>query len=325
MIHSRFLPTVWGIVAGFSLLMLPALSAGAQPQLQESAEAPAGDGLRLETPDSGSSSGEPADASIEEATDRPTEEPSDETVEDGVDAAAPGAPATEDIDPGTVFVQANTAYEEGAYPQAIRLYRQLLAAGVENGHLHYNLGNAYLRNGELGRAIASYRRAEAFRPRDQDVQANLSFARKSTKDALSPPDPSEVFSTLFFWHYGLSRAELATVVLLLNLLFWGGLALRLRYRGSEILRWANGGLLILLLLTGGSLLAHIAFPQQVAVIVPQEVSAHTGPDAETVVRFKLHAGTEVRIADARKEWLRVQLPDGQQGWVAREQAEVVRF
>lgn len=306
MIHSRFLPALWSAVAAFSLLVLPAYVAGAQPDgVQEPSGTSSEDGLRLEMPDADSASEEPADAAPEEIADE--------------------ALAAPDIDPATVFVQANTAYEEGAYPQAIRLYRQLLAAEVENGHLHYNLGNAYLRNGELGRAIASYRRAEGFRPRDQDVQANLSFARKSTKDALTPPDPSEVFYTLFFWHYGLSRAELATVVLVLNLLFWGGLALRLRYRGSEILRWANGGLLILLLLTGGSLLAHTAFPQQVAVIVPQEVSAHTGPDAETVVRFKLHAGTEVRIADGRENWLRVQLPDGQQGWVAREQAEVVRF
>jgi tetratricopeptide (TPR) repeat protein len=291
-----------------SLLALAVLDAGAQPDGQATASGAPEDGLRLETPAPTSSSNAPSDEADES------------------EAGSPGpVAAPEDIDPGTVFVQANTAYEEGAYPQAVRLYQQLLAADVENGHLHYNLGNAYLRNGELGRAIASYRRAEAFRPRDQDVQANLSFARKSTKDALTPPDPSEVFSTLFFWHYGLSRSELATVVLVLNLLFWGGLALRLRYRGSEILRWTNGCLLLLLLLTGASLLAHTAFPQQVAVIVPQEVSAHTGPDAETVVRFKLHAGTEVRVADAREDWLRVQLPDGQQGWVAREQAEVVRF
>lgn len=238
-------------------------------------------------------------------------------------ASQSATPTDLDLDPGTLFVNANSAYEEGDYAAAAALYARLIEAGFDTGHLHYDLGNAYLRNGELGRAIASYRRAAVRRPRDRDVAANLLFARKSTKDALAPPQPSEVSSTLFFWHYGLSRAELATLVLVLNLLFWASLGLRLARRRSEILRWVSLALLVPLLLTAASLAARTFLPQRVAVIVPQEVSAHTGPELETVVRFKLHAGTEVRIADRRDGWLRVQLPDRQQGWISAAEVEIV--
>ena len=59
------------------------------------------------------------------------------------------------------------------------------------------------------------------------------------------------------------------------------------------------------------------------MIVPQEVEAHTAPDAESVVRFKLHAGTELTVRDERDGWLRIALPDGQQGWVRRDKAALV--
>lgn len=227
------------------------------------------------------------------------------------------------LDPGEAFVNANAAYEAGDYELAIGLLRRLAESGFDGGHLHFNLGNAYLRNGELGHAVASYRRAAIRLPRDEDVRANLAFSRKSTKDALSPPEPSAFLSTLFFWHYGLSLSELQMVVLSLNLLFWSVWAIRLFQQDSEVLRWIFILLLVLLVATAGSLFVHNFFPLQVAVVVPQEIEARTAPDPDSVVRFKLHAGTEVKVKDRRTGWLRIVLPDGQQGWVEEQWTELV--
>ncbi len=238
-----------------------------------------------------------------------------------------GSAATESnretSEPGEMFVGANAAYERGDHKTAIRLYIRLLEDGLESGRLHYNLGNAYLRNGELGRAIASYRASRLLLPRDEDVRANLAFARKSAKDAISPPEPPAVLATLFFWHYGLSPTELTATVLVVNLLLWGVWMARLFHRDSELLRWLFILLLVILVATGGSLLRHRVFPSPVAVILPQEVGAHTAPDPDAVVRFKLHAGTEVRVREQREEWLRIRLTDGQQGWIETAWAEVV--
>ena len=73
----------------------------------------------------------------------------------------------------------------------------------------------------------------------------------------------------------------------------------------------------------GSLVAGVVAPTRVAVVVPQEIDVYSGTDRESVVRFKLHAGTEVRLAAERDDWLRIELPDGQQGWIEREHADVV--
>jgi tetratricopeptide (TPR) repeat protein len=168
--------------------------------------------------------------------------------------------ATEPALPAEVWVRAKAAYEASDYAAAIELYGSLLEQGHDGGHLHYNLGNSYLRNGELGRAIASYLRGQARLPRDEDLRANLEFARQSARDAISPPRPPPLLSTLFFWHFNLSRAELAWLVVALNLLLWSGLGLRLWRRELP----GSGGavvlLSVLLLGSGGSLLARHLWP-----------------------------------------------------------------
>jgi tetratricopeptide (TPR) repeat protein len=234
-------------------------------------------------------------------------------------AAASGAPA----EPTAALVAARQAYEAGEPAQAIELYRELLERGLGGGHLFYDLGNAYLRNGELGRAIASYLRAERLLPRDEDVRANLAFARRSSKDALAPPTPSPVAVTLFFWHYGLSPAELALAAVLASTLFFSCLAARLRWPGSELLRWVAVALLLPLLASVGSLAARALAPSRVAVILPPEVGAAMAPAADGVIRFELHAGTEVAVRDRQGDWLRVALPSGEQGWIHADWAEVV--
>ena len=270
-----------------------------------------------------------------------TREPADTTTPEAgtgdITAARSGAPAAgggpaptgaspmpaAGAPPEELFVHANSAYEAGDHARAVALYQRLRAEGHGDGHLDYDLGNAYLRNGELGRAIASYLRAESALPRDQDLRANLAFARKSAEDALAPPEPSAVIQTLFFWHFGLGRRELLAAVAVSSLLLFGFLAARLWRPRSELLRWGAVVALLLLVATAGSLAVHLLAPARVAVVVPQEIEVHSGTGADTVVRFKLHAGTEVRALERREDWIRIALPDGQQGWLQAEHAEVV--
>lgn len=258
----------------------------------------------------------------------PSESPVPETREDAAEAAretARGSTRGSGLTDPELFLRSNQAYEEGDYRRAIALYRELLDRGHDDGHLHYNLGNALLRDGELGPAIAAYRRSLRRLPRDQDVRANLEFARRTTKDALAPPAPSPWVSTLFFWHFQMSRRELAWMVVTLNFLLWGLLAVWLRRRGSELLPWLLGAVLLFLLGSGGSLLVHELWPQRVAVVLPPEIEARSGPGADAVVRFKLHAGTEVAVEDVTNGWVRIAGPDGEQAWVEDDRVAVVRW
>jgi hypothetical protein len=223
---------------------------------------------------------------------------------------------------GETFILANQAYEEGRYPTAVELYSSLVDAGHDTAEVLFNLGNAHLRAGNLGRSVASYRRSLVRSPRDPETLDNLRFARNSARDAIAAPEPSAFARTLFFWHYGLSRAGLVKVGAVLSFLFWGMLIANL-YRRDEILRWATGVVLLALLLVAGSIAAKSWIPNKIAVVLPPEVEVYSGTDRESVVRFELHAGTEVRASRESGGWVRIELPDGQQGWIESEHVDLV--
>ena len=237
------------------------------------------------------------------------------------------APAVEETpkapEPAELWVNGNAAYEAGDFETAVSLYREMDGMGVENGHLHYNLGNAHLRAGELGPAVAAYRRSLRLLPRDEDALANLAFARRSARDEIAPPEPPALLRTLLFWHYSLAPAEVLRSVVLVSAAFWIVLALRLYRRSSEVLRWSAVCLLVVALALGGSLVAHAAFAPAIAVVLPQEIDLHAAAGEGSVVRFRLHAGTEVQVIEQLPEWIRIELPDGQRGWSRRDYVEIV--
>ena len=242
-----------------------------------------------------------------------------ETASDGTLRLGPA----EVDDPAELFVRANQAYAAGDHAAAIAIYRKLVDRGHDSGHVFYNLGNAHLRRGDVGRSISSFLKAQARMPRDQDLAANLVFARSTTKDAISPPQDPLALRTLFFWHYTASRAELLQWFVVVNALLWGMLLARLYLRRAELVSWLGALLAVLLIALGGSLLVRTVSPRVVAVVLPAEADVHAATDIETVVRFKLHAGTEVLVLGRRQGWVQIGLPDGERGWLRSDQAEIV--
>src|SRR5205823_5530071 len=75
------------------------------------------------------------------------------------------------------FEAANRFYFEGKFSEAATTYGILEQSGQKSAALYFNWGNALFKSGQIGRAIAAYRRAEALTPRDPDLRANLQFAR----------------------------------------------------------------------------------------------------------------------------------------------------
>ena len=172
--------------------------------------------------------------------------------------------------------------------------------------------------------IASYRQGASLQPRNQDIQANLSFARQSRKDALESNEASPVRS-LFFWYFGTSRLELLQLLVLSNLLFWTLLWLRQRRPASELLGWSATLAGILFLVFALSFGHRLLFPERVAVVIAPEVAVRAGTNEEATVRFKLHAGAEVSWNTIRDDWVRIMLPDGKQGWLNKSDLKTLRI
>src|SRR5262245_116432 len=85
------------------------------------------------------------------------------------------------------FDSANKLYAQGRFPEAAAAYEKLLQSGVSSPVIYFNLGNAFFKSGETGRAIAAFRQAGHLAPRDPDIQANLQFVRNQVQGPTHQP------------------------------------------------------------------------------------------------------------------------------------------
>src|SRR4026209_572795 len=75
------------------------------------------------------------------------------------------------------FTKANHEYAQGHFKEAISGYEAVVRAGQWSANLFYDLGNAYFRVGDFGRAILNYERALALERHHPEATANLQIAR----------------------------------------------------------------------------------------------------------------------------------------------------
>lgn len=237
-----------------------------------------------------------------------------------------------------VMAQANGLYEDGRFAEAAALYQQLLDGGIEDSSLYYNLGNAYFKQGDMGRAILNYERAARLAPRDADIQANLDLARHQAVDRYSADEHSAIARLASLARSWLTLNEMAFLTLLLWLLL---ILLIIVYRHNRPVLSAAAGraprtderalhrtqsgwqsiiALVALLLAGGLFsLGSRLYIERVrppAVVVAESVEVLSGPGSQYVTEFTLHSGAEVSLIETRGEWARLALPGDQlQGWV----------
>jgi tetratricopeptide (TPR) repeat protein len=212
------------------------------------------------------------------------------------------------------FEAANKLYEEGRFAEAATAYENLLRSGGVSAALYFNLGNAYFKAGQLGRAIAAYRNASRLSPRDPDITANLQFARNQRQG------PSVSISPFHRW---LGKFSLNEWTSLASIAFWTWLLLlaftELRPTLKKPLR---GTLLVLGASTVGLGILLIAEWRaerliQVVVVTAPQASARHGPLDESQVAFTLNDGAELRLLDKKNDWLQVTSGANRVGWIKR--------
>lgn len=223
-----------------------------------------------------------------------------------------------------IFEKGNKSYEEGNFTEAVRHYDEILNLGVKNFKVFYNLGNAYFRQNHLGKAIVNYRRALLLEPRDEDAQANLSFAKLFTLDKIEEQKISP-FSNLLQWFLNLLSADefalLASFSYTLAMTFG---ILMIFKRSKRYLRFAFFVFMICLAFFGASLFAKIHFDSlKYGVVVVSEAQVRSGPGDDYILLFTGHEGLEFRVEEKSEEWYRISLPNGIKGWIPVEVVEVI--
>jgi tetratricopeptide (TPR) repeat protein len=237
----------------------------------------------------------------------------------------PWLAARGDVESATaLFQKGNQSYEEGQFDQAVAEYEKILHLGVKNFKVFYNLGNAYFRQNHLGKAVVNYRRALLLEPRDEDVQANLSFVKLFTLDKIEEQKINP-FANLLQWFLNLLSADEFALLTSFSytLAMLCGILMILR-RSRRYLRLLFVVFMVLLAIFGSSLLAKIHFDSlEYGVVVVPEAQVRSGPGDDYVLQFTGHEGLEFRVNEKTKEWYRISLPNGIKGWIPSDAVEII--
>lgn len=218
------------------------------------------------------------------------------------------------------FSTANQLYSEGKFPQAAKAYATILNSGAVSPNLLFNAGNAEFKSGNLGRAIASYRRAALLAPRDVDVRANLNFARNQVQGgSLAENHWESVLGTLTLNEWT------ALAVIAFWLAFGLFVAMQLRPDWKNTLRGfarVSAVATVLLCACLGAA-SSIHFSKQVAVVLSPDAVTRSGPFSDAQNAFAVHDGAELSVLDQRNGWVQVADNSGRSGWIQDGQVEVL--
>ena len=245
-------------------------------------------------------------------------------------AAVVGVAFAQSPSPTDLMAEANAQYERGEYAAAAQQYEALIDRGYQDAALYYNLGNAYFKMDDWGRAVLNYLRAEELSPRDADIRANLELARSKTVDRVESGGESLFAGVSNFARRWVTPGELGIISLLLwiasvlaigALILWRTLPRRIAVRNGAFA--ASTATLLSLLLLLSMLYANPN--DDSAVVVASEIDIVSGPGEQYETEFTLHAGAQVRLVDSRQGWLRIALPgDDLQGWAPSTAVEPIR-
>jgi len=233
----------------------------------------------------------------------------------------------------------NSKYAQRDFLGAAAAYEAAIKSGLVNGHVLYNLGNAYYRLEDYGRAIAAYRKALTDFPRDPDIKANLNLARRHAIDSFpenESPGLAEGLRALLFPRSLFSQPTITLAALVTYTLFWICFAL-LPVQSSLLFRnltWFLFGITLLFFLSAfGSRLGRTGEPVfalskeshliRPAVVTEKEAPVYSGNSKDFQVVFLLHDGAEIEVRESRDGWIEVLLPDGRRGWIEKSKLEVI--
>jgi tetratricopeptide (TPR) repeat protein len=227
-----------------------------------------------------------------------------------------------------LFDQANKLYQQEQYQEAIKHYLEIINNGCESWQLYYNLGSAYYKTGEFGRAILNYERALKLNPKNEDILFNLQIANLSVVDKITTPPQFFIskwlldlkslwgIQTLSFMALGF---YLITVLLIILKIF-----VRKR-RAQRLLNVLLMPILILLIIVTFILIVRINENNTIkyAIVLVDKVDVLSSPEEQGTELFSLHEGVKFRVDELQGEWAKIRLADGKVGWVKREIFEVI--
>lgn len=222
------------------------------------------------------------------------------------------------------FEHAQTAFDTAQSPddfmRAAALYQEILDADVVSGAVLYNQGNAFMRAGERGRAVACYRQAARYRPRDPYLQANLANALGGSAKYRKP-----IVEYVLFWQDSISYSSKFTLSTIFAIATFAIAATSLYIWPTTMKRCALVALLATLAFVASAVYDWYRFTHiKRGVTVVEQVVARKGDGESYQPAFTdpLREATEFVVLEHRNSWVLVRLVGQEEGWVPEKDVVV---
>ena len=220
--------------------------------------------------------------------------------------------------PSAQFAKANQEYTAGDFKAAVGDYEELVRGGQDAPNLFYNLGNAYFRQKDFGRAVLNYERTLALDPRHPEAQANLRIAHDESRALELAPDRLQRWLALM----NANQCAITAVVTFWVAAFALAIFLFNRRRAAVVLS------ILSIAVFGVAVFATYQLDREkrgLAVVIVENAEARIAT-ADTANRvLTLPAGSEIQIMSRRGDWIYAALPNNLRGWMPASSAEPVRM
>ena len=228
----------------------------------------------------------------------------------------------------SLYLVANSLYQQGQYEPALEQYNAVILSGKESADLYYNMGNAAYRSNSIGHSILYYEKALKLEPSHEDALHNLDFVSRYRLDTF------EQVPVLFLgaWITGFVQLFPEQIWSILALLFFiftlAGLLIYLFSRRMLLKKSAFISGLVALLMFVITLFAALSRHRDIvnpdtAIILAPSVVVRSSPSESGTELFILHEGTKVKVNEEVSGWQNIKVIDGREGWILADDFEAI--
>ena len=224
------------------------------------------------------------------------------------------------------FNQAVIAINAEKYSEGAQILQNLVdSSQVQSVELYYNLGFAYLKNGQLGQSILSLERAKLLDPKNEQVTQLLSIANEKVEVKITHI-PNFILMELYeSAAMSFSSNVWAFMQVIFFILFLLLLYLRL-FRNYDSRNYTIPiGISLALLLICLALTSKrrvIALTKDTAIFMDKKGYIYSGADDRSEAVADISEGVKMYIIDRIGDWYKVELDDKDIGWVQKEKVAI---
>lgn len=213
----------------------------------------------------------------------------------------------------SLFIAANTAYNQAEYTQAISLYKSILLEEKQSSNLFFNLGNSYYQEGAIAYSILNYERALLLNPQDEKTLQNLAIAKQRTEQIA--PIPSLFFEK--WWQQFCSFLNFEGWSILFLLCVWLSSILAilfLRNKRKSHFQLLLLSLAFLLLIFMSRQKSSTENKKRFAIVLINQTLKQSASD-NAPNSLSLPLGNKVQLINVENDWAFISLSNGDKGWL----------